>query len=111
MHYSLATGRFLELSAERHLFPVRVDGLLDLELRPMSAVAQERRRGWAAHLAAICDDDVDLGLVAGALRGVLDSSDYLHAVDDLAEDDVAAVKPRGHDSCDEKLRACRAISI
>merc|ERR1719335_309393 len=38
----------------------------------------------------------------------LDGLDDVHALDDLAEDDVLAVEPRGLDGADEELAAVRA---
>lgn len=50
------------------------------------------------------DGDLGLGLAGlGAL--VLDSLDDVETFDDLAEDDVLAVEPRGDDGGDEELRA------
>lgn len=45
-------------------------------------------------LAGINDRDGDLGLIAVTGLGILDHANNLHAIaEDLAEDDVAAVKP------------------
>ena len=50
------------------------------------------------------DGDLGLGLAGlGAL--VLDSLDDVETFDDLAEDDVLAVEPRGDDGGDEELGA------
>lgn len=55
-------------------------------------------------LAAVSDDDAGLGAAAlAALR--LHLLDDVHALDDLAEDDVLVVEPRGHNGGDEELRA------
>lgn len=69
----------LEIFAEGNLLTLLVDSVLDGEL------------------ARLCDPDSLLRLVAGTLRNVLDSGDDVHALEDLAEYDVAAIEPRGRD--------------
>ena len=67
--------------------------------------------GVRLELAAVSDDDAGLGAAAlAALR--LHLLDDVHALDDLAEDDVLVVEPRGHNGGDEELRAvgCEAVS-
>jgi hypothetical protein len=55
-------------------------------------------------LSAVSDlDHLGGGAVAGA--HLLDGLDDVHALDDLAEDDVLAVEPRGRDGADEELGA------
>ena len=51
--------------------------------------------GRDLELAALGDLDLLAGLVAGALGAVLDLLDDVVALEDLAEDDVAAVEPAG----------------
>jgi hypothetical protein len=55
-------------------------------------------------LAAVGDLDL-LGGAAGAGPDLLDGLDDVHALDDLAEDDVLAVEPGGGDGADEELGA------
>lgn len=50
---------------------------------------------WDLELAALCDGDGLLGLVAAALWHVLNLLDDLVALKHLAEDDVLAVEPAG----------------
>jgi hypothetical protein len=57
---------------------------------------------WHIELAALSDLDSLGRLVARALGRILD--DFV-ALEDLAEDDVAAIEPAGDDSRDEKLRS------
>lgn len=56
-------------------------------------------------LATLGNLDRLRGLVAGVLLDVLDSRDNLVALEDLAEDNVAAVEPRGDDGGNEELGA------
>ena len=56
-------------------------------------------------LAAGVDEDVDERLVAAVGARVLDGVHDLHALDDLAEDDVLAVQVRRGHRRDEELRA------
>jgi len=46
-----------------------------------------------------------LGGLAGLGADLLNGLDDVETLDDLAEDDVLAVEPRGLDSADEELRA------
>jgi hypothetical protein len=55
-------------------------------------------------LTAVGDDDLGLGGAGGRTVG-LDLLDNVKALDDLAEDDVLAVQPRGLLSADEELGA------
>jgi hypothetical protein len=50
-------------------------------------------------------------LVAAALGHVLNLVDDLVALKNLAEDNVAAVEPAGHDSSDEELTPVRVFSV
>jgi hypothetical protein len=54
-------------------------------------------------LAAVSDLDHLHGLVAGALGHVLDLVDDLVALEDFAEDNVAAIEPASDDGGDEEL--------
>jgi len=87
----LVLGEVLVLVAE---------GVGGLGLGLKSAVAGE--------LTAVGDDGVLLGLVAALGGEVLDLADDGLAADDLAEDDVLAVKMGCGDSRDEELRAVGA---
>ena len=58
---------------------------------------------WHLELAALSDLDGLGWLVAGALRRILDFLDNLVALEDLAEDDVAAIEPASDDGRDEEL--------
>jgi hypothetical protein len=60
---------------------------------------------WHLELAALSDLDGLDWLVVGALGRILDLLDDFVALEDLAEDDVAAIEPAGDDSRDEKLRS------
>ncbi len=51
--------------------------------------------GWHLQLSALHDDNVDLGLVAGALLNVFDGRDDRVAAKDFTEDDVAAIQMAG----------------
>lgn len=55
-------------------------------------------------LTAVGDGDLGLGGTAGRAVG-LDLLDNVHAFDDLTEDNVLAVQPRGLLSADEELGA------
>jgi hypothetical protein len=63
----------------------------------------------ASHLTALGDDDVleGLPLWIGHCPRVLDLSHDVHAIDDVAEDDVLAVEMRSSALCgdDEELRS------
>lgn len=63
----------------------------------------------ALHLAALRDHDVQVGHVAPAAAGLggLHLPDDVHAIDDLAEDDVLAVQEGRRHRRDEELRAVR----
>jgi hypothetical protein len=55
-------------------------------------------------LATVCDDDVLGGLVTAGGQG-LNLADDIHAINDVAEDCMLAVKETGLDGADEELRA------
>jgi hypothetical protein len=55
-------------------------------------------------LAGLLDGDGLSGLAAGG-ADALDGLDDVKALDDLAEDNVLAIEPRGLDGADEELRA------
>tara|TARA_R110002003_G_scaffold64_12_gene6066 strand:+ start:22907 stop:23209 length:303 start_codon:yes stop_codon:yes gene_type:complete len=59
-------------------------------------------------LAGLLNGD-RLGGLAGLGSDALDSLDDVEALDDLAEDDVLAVEPRGLDGADEELRAVAGV--
>jgi hypothetical protein len=65
-------------------------------------------------LTAVGDDDLSLGGTGGGTVG-LDLLDDVKALDDLAEDDMLAVQPRGLLSADEELgavaRSCQRLSV
>lgn len=60
--------------------------------------------------AAAGDHDLLGRLVAAAGLGRLDGPHHVEPVEDLAEHDVAAVEPRGHDGRDEELRPVRVAA-
>ena len=62
---------------------------------------------WHLELSALGDLDRLDGLVARSLGHVLDLLDDVVSVEDLAEDDVAAIEPAGDDGGDEELGAWR----
>lgn len=55
------------------------------------------------NLAALCNLDCQLRLVAGKLLAVLDLVHKLVAIEHFAKDDVLTVKPGGNGSGDEEL--------
>jgi len=55
-------------------------------------------------LAALVDDDLLRGLASSAAV-LLDRTHNIHALDDLAEDDVLAVEPAGLGGAEEELGA------
>lgn len=61
----------------------------------------------SSHLAALRDDDVQVGHVLALVPGLghLHLLDDVHAVDDLAEDDVLAVEEGRRHRRDEELGA------
>jgi hypothetical protein len=61
-------------------------------------------------LAGVGDGD---GLLGGAAGGadLLDGLDNVETLDDLAEDDVLSVQPRGLDGADEELRTIGTLSV
>lgn len=61
-------------------------------------------------LPALDNGDGVVGAVAAVLGGVFDLVDNVHALEDFAEDDVAAVEPRGEDGGDEELRAVGVLA-
>lgn len=66
---------------------------------------------WDLELSALGNLDRLDRLVAGSLGDVLDLLDDIVALEDLAEDDVAAVEPAGDDGGDEELGAWRKSVI
>lgn len=60
---------------------------------------------WYLELSALGNLDSLDGLVTGSLGDILDLFDDLVALEDLAEDDVAAIEPTSDDSGDEELGA------
>jgi hypothetical protein len=65
---------------------------------------------WHLELSALGDLDRLDGLVARGLGHLLDLLDDIVAVEDLTEDDVAAVEPAGDDGGDEELGAVGVLS-
>ena len=65
---------------------------------------------WNLELSALGNLDRLDGLVAGRLGRLLDLLNDLVALEDLAEDDVAAIEPAGDDSGDEELGAVGVLS-
>ena len=65
---------------------------------------------WHLELSALGDLDSLGRLVARALGDVLDLRDDLVALEDLAEDDVAAIEPAGDGSGDEELGAVGVLA-
>jgi hypothetical protein len=59
-------------------------------------------------LAGLLNGD-RLGGLAGLGSDALDGLDDIEALDDLAEDDVLSVEPRGLDGADEELRAVAGV--
>jgi len=74
----------LELRVDRHLLAMVVD--------------------CHRELARVGNNDIDIGLVAGSW-GVLNLSHDVHTLNNLAENDVAAIEPVGFDSADKELGA------
>jgi hypothetical protein len=62
---------------------------------------------WHLELSALGDLDRLDGLVARSLGHVLDLLDNVVSLEDLAEDNVAAVEPAGDDGGNEELGAWR----
>ena len=64
----------------------------------------KRKKNRLLDLAAVGDDDTLLG---GARRGAhpLHRHDDFHALDDVAENNVLAIEPRGGNSAEEELGA------
>lgn len=98
----------LQLSTKRYLVAIVVNLVLDLELRSVSATPAVNRKH--THLSRVGDGDGLNGAVAGALLNVLDGVNNVHALEDVAEDNVAAVEPAGLDSADEELGAVRVLA-
>jgi hypothetical protein len=67
-------------------------------------LSASRRCKHLSKLTAVGDDDLGLGGTGGGTVG-LNLLDNINAVDNLAEDDVLAVQPRGLLSADEELGA------
>ena len=65
---------------------------------------------WHLELSALGDLDSLGRLVARALGDVLDLRDDLVALEDLAEDDVAAIEPAGDGGGDEELGAVGVLA-
>lgn len=59
--------------------------------------------GGHIQLSTLGDFDIGLGLVATAGLGVLDFGDDVHALEDLAEDDVLAIEPA---VCTSRIGQC-----
>merc|ERR1719240_1279952 len=76
-------------------------------------LCRRRGLGLGVHLELTRVGDGDLlGGLATLRADTLDGLHYVHALDDLAEDDVAPVEPRRLDSADEELRAvCARASV
>jgi hypothetical protein len=75
------------------------------ELREAAAHLQLPANTFVRHLqlAALCNLDRLCGLVTRLLVDILDLIDDFVTLEDLAEDDVAAIEPRGDGSRDEEL--------
>lgn len=73
----------------------------------VSTPARPVRSLQGLHLAALGDDHILVGLVLAAVArlGGFHHLDDIHAVDDLAEDDVLVVEERRRDGGDEELGA------
>ena len=65
---------------------------------------------WDLELPALGNLDRLRGLVARSLRDILDLVDDLVALEDFAEDDVAAIEPAGDDGGDEELGAVGVLA-
>jgi len=65
---------------------------------------------WHLELSALGNLDSLGRLVARALGDVLDLRDDLVALEDLAEDDVAAIEPAGDGGGDEELGAVGVLA-
>jgi hypothetical protein len=61
-------------------------------------------------LAGLLDGD-SLGGLAGLGSDTLDSLDDVKTLDNLSENDVLAIEPRGLDGADEELRAVAALLL
>jgi hypothetical protein len=82
------------------------------ELREAAARLQLPANTFFRHLqlAALCNLDRLLGLVTRLLVDVLNLVNDLVALEDLSEDDVATVEPRGDDGGDEELAAIGVLA-
>ena len=60
--------------------------------------------GKRTYLARLGNDDLLSGAVLSALLDVLDGVDDVHTLQDLSEDDVAAIEPASHNGGDELKR-------
>jgi hypothetical protein len=65
---------------------------------------------WHLELSALGDLDSLGRLIARSLGDVLDLGDNLVALEDLAEDDVAAIEPAGDGGGDEELGAVGVLA-
>lgn len=74
-----------------------------------SAAPAHNSGGDALQLSAVRHDNL-LGGLARLAAVALDLLDDIHALHDLAEDDVTLVQPGGLDGADEELRAVRVRS-
>jgi len=79
---------------------------MSLESSQLTGRTAEARRSCNSclQLAGLLDGDRLSGLAAGG-ADALDSLDDVKALDNLTEDNVLAVEPRGLDGADEELRA------
>jgi hypothetical protein len=85
-------------------------GVYEMEARCKCLELDVNTFGWDLELSALGNLDSLGGAVAGLGLGSLNLLDNVVALEDLAEDDVASVEPRGDDGGDEKLRAVRVGS-
>lgn len=79
-----------KLSVDRHLFSLFIYGYFQL--------------------ATINDDNVLERAVATVLWNILDLMDNFHALEDLTEDNMFSIQPRGDNSSNEKLRTVGILS-
>ena len=105
--YSTTTNPYRSLSSRRHLVILLcvagASPLTFLHHLPLPAVAN-------LQLAGLLDGD-GLGGLAGLGPDLLDSLDDVETLDNLAENDVLAIEPRGLDSADEELRAVATVNV